>query len=65
MDQSNIIDLNQYRKSKKHKLESFAFRVKYDETAYKDALMLLIFTCSLAALSFFFIFYFIYKLSIN
>ncbi|WP_088010894.1 hypothetical protein [Gottfriedia acidiceleris] len=60
MDQSNIIDINQYRKLKKHKLESFAFRVKYDEAAYKDALMLLIFTCALAALSFFFIFYFIY-----
>ncbi|PET40869.1 hypothetical protein CN514_23365 [Bacillus sp. AFS001701] len=62
MDQSNIIDLNQYRKLKKHRLESFAFRVKYDETAYNDALKLLIFTCSLAAVSFFFIFYFIYKI---
>lgn len=62
MDQSNIIDINQYRKFKKNKLESFAFRVKYDEAAYKDALMLLIFTCSLAVLSFFFIFYFIYKI---
>gem|GEM_PF-5194891 len=62
MDQSNIIDLNQYRKLKKHRSESFAFRVKYDKTAYKDALMLLIFTCSLAVLSFFFIFYFIYKI---
>ncbi|MGG0179206.1 hypothetical protein [Gottfriedia acidiceleris] len=62
MDQSNIIDLSQYRKLKKHRSESFAFRVKYDETAYKDALMFLIFTCSLAALSFFFIFYFIYNI---
>ncbi|PGL72377.1 hypothetical protein [Bacillus sp. AFS055030] len=62
MDHSNIIDLNQYRKLKKYRLESFAFRVKYDEKAYKDALLLLIFTCSLAILSFFFIFYFIYKI---
>ncbi|PGS56173.1 hypothetical protein [Bacillus sp. AFS041924] len=63
MDQSNIIDLNQYRKFKKHRLESFAFRVNYDESAHKDALMLLLFTCSLAAFSFFLIFYFIYKVT--
>ncbi|WP_088072928.1 hypothetical protein [Gottfriedia luciferensis] len=62
MDQSNIIDLNQYRKLKKYRLESFAFRVKNDESAYKDALWLLIFTCSLAAFSFFLLFYFLNKI---
>ena len=61
MEQSNVIDLNQYRKLRKYRLGSFAFRADHDESVHIDALMLLIVTCSIGILSFFLIFYMIYN----
>ncbi|WP_088043601.1 hypothetical protein [Bacillus sp. EAC] len=61
MDQTNIIDLKKYRKLKRSKSASFALRVHYDDSAYDEALKLIIFSCAFASISFFFIFYYLHK----
>jgi len=61
VDQSNVIDLSQYRKLRKHRIGSFAFRAEHDESVHIDALMLLIVTCSIGIISFFLIFYILFN----
>lgn len=62
MNDSNIIDLKQYRKMRKNKLNSYAFRVQHDQTAYSDALLLLIFSSALAGLFIFLFFLYLDKI---